>query len=182
VAVRILLFLRKLNRYIAICVGLLFLGCAGLVLVDIILRRFGSSLGGTDEISGYVMAIGTAWGMAFTMLELAHVRIDFLRALTSQKIRAAFDIVAMFSMSTTVLIIAVYSWPVVETSLKNSSRANTPLETQLSLVQLPWFIGWAWFAVMAWMVFVLSLWMIVRGDFEASEQSIGVFSEVETSK
>jgi len=75
VAENILFALRKLNRFVAICVGLMYLAGAGLVLVDIILRRIGTSLGGTDEISGYVMAIGTAWGMAFAMLELTHVRI-----------------------------------------------------------------------------------------------------------
>lgn len=174
---RILSILRKLNRAVAIGVGLLFFACAGLVLVDIVLRRFGSSLGGTDEISGYVMAICTAWGMAYTMLELAHVRIDFIRALAPTKVRALFDVVAMFAMAMTVLVIALYCWPVVETTLKNGSRANTPLETPLILVQLPWFIGWAWYALMAWLVFVVSLLMIVRGEFAASEKTIGVFTQ-----
>ena len=72
--------LRGLNRRIAILTGVVLLACAVVVLLDILLRRLGSSLGGTDEISGYVMAIATSWGMAFTLLELGHVRIDILRS------------------------------------------------------------------------------------------------------
>lgn len=172
--------LRTLNRIIAIVVGCLFLFGAGIVLIDIVLRRFGSSLGGTDEISGYLMAIGTAWGMGYAMLELTHVRIDFLRALAKVKVRAIFDLFAMLAMSVTVSVIAIQCWPVVATTLKNGSRANTPLETPLMLVQLPWFIGWAWFAVMSWFVFVAALVLIWRGRFDASERAIGVFPEHES--
>lgn len=175
-------FLRTLNRYVAMAVGLLFLVCAGIVLVDVILRRLGASLGGTDEISGYVMAIGTAWGMAFALLELAHVRIDFLRTYATQAIRAWLDLLALFSLSVVVTLVAFQSWPVLRTTLKNGSTANTPLETPLMLVQIPWFAGWVWFALMAWLLFMVSTWMTVKGEFLETEKAIGVFAEHESLK
>lgn len=178
-AERFLQGLRRLNRFVAIIVGLIFLACAGLVLVDIALRRLGTSLGGTDEISGYVMAIGTAWGMAFALLELSHVRIDFLRANITAKWRAFLDLVSMFALSATVSIIAVQCWPVVATTLKNGSRANTPLETPLIWVQVPWFAGWAWFAIMAWLTLMAGAVLVLSGRLEKSETYIGVFPEVE---
>lgn len=178
-AERILIGLRRLNRAVAIAVGVLFLTCSALVLVDIVLRRLGNSLGGTDEISGYVMAIGTAWGMAFALLELSHVRIDFLRSNTSTKWKAAFDLVSMFTLASTVSIIAVQCWPVVAATLRNNSHANTPLETPLALVQVPWFAGWVWFAVMAWLTFVAAMALILKGEFETAESFTGVFPEVE---
>ena len=79
---RVLDSLRLWNRRIAVLTGMVLLVCAMVVLLDILLRRVGSSFGGTDEISGYVMAIATSWGMAFTLLELGHVRIDILRGRT----------------------------------------------------------------------------------------------------
>ena len=179
-AERLLASLRGVNRVVALCVGVMFFLCAGLVLADIMLRRLGASLGGTDEIAGYVMAIGTAWGMAFALLELSHVRIDFLRSLTGAKGRAVFDLLSMFVLAATVSVIAVQCWPVVATTLANGSRANTPLETPLALVQVPWFAGWVWFAVMAWLTFMAALVLIMRGDFEKLEQAIGVFPEFET--
>jgi len=121
--------LRKWNRWIAILTGAILLVCAGIVLLDIVLRRMGSSLGGTDEISGYVMAIATSWGMGFTLLELGHVRIDILRGRAGQIGRAVFDLFAMSVLAGTVTLIAVKCLPVLSRSLANSSRANTPLES-----------------------------------------------------
>ncbi len=178
-AEKLLLTLRHINRRVAIAVGMLYFACAAIVLVDIILRQLGSSLGGTDEISGYVMAIGVAWGMAFALLELSHVRIDFLRSLAATKIRIIFDLVSMLIFAATVSIIAVQSWPVVAKSIKNGSTANTPLETPLAWVQVPWLAGWVWFAIMAWLVFIAALALTATGDFKKTENAIGVFPEHE---
>jgi len=169
--------LRNLNRRIAILTGIILLACAGIVLVDIILRRFGSSFGGTDEISGYVMAIATSWGMAFTLLELGHVRIDILRSRSGSTGRAVFDLFAMAMMAGTVTLIAFRCWPVLSRSLANSSRANTPLETPLALVQTPWFAGWIWFALVSWLTLIAAALLVVKGRFEDSEAAIGCFGE-----
>lgn len=173
--------LRRANRVVAILIGLLLLGCAALVLIDITLRQFGSSFGGTDEITGYVMAISTAWGMAFTMLELAHVRIDFLRGAAAPKGRAVLDLLSVAALATTVSVIGFECWPVVATTLKNSAHANTPLETPLYLVQIPWFAGWAWFAVMAWLTFFSAAVLVLQGRLQESESVIGAFAEQEAA-
>jgi TRAP-type C4-dicarboxylate transport system permease small subunit len=182
VAEKLLSILSQTNRRVAIAVGVLFLTCAGLVLIDICLRRLGASIGGTDEISGYVMALGTAWGMAFGLSELSHIRIDFLRrSVGIPKWRAVLDLLSIFTLSSTVSVIALKCWPVVETSLRNASRANTPLETPLALVQLPWFAGWVWFAVTAWLTFAAAMLLVMKGEFSKSEQAIGAFPEGETA-
>ncbi|WP_371155520.1 TRAP transporter small permease subunit [Jannaschia sp. 2305UL9-9] len=169
--------LRRLNAGVAIVTGAMLLACAGFVLLDIIMRRLGSSLGGTEEIAGYAMAIATAWGMSYTLLELGHVRIDLLRQRGSTMVRALADIFSMIVLSGTVVFIAVKCWPVLERSLSNGSRANTPLETPLAWVQVPWFAGWVWFAVMSCVLTLLALSMVVRGRFEDSEAAIGAFAE-----
>lgn len=172
--------LRKWNRWIAILTGAILLVCAGIVLLDIVLRRMGSSLGGTDEISGYVMAIATSWGMGFTLLELGHVRIDILRGRAGQIGRAVFDLFAMSVLAGTVTLIAVKCLPVLSRSLANSSRANTPLETPLAWVQLPWLAGWVWFALVAWATLVAALILVLKGRFQHAEAAIGAFGEEET--
>lgn len=176
----LLSILSRINRAVAIAVGLLFLTCAGLVLIDIGLRQLGASFGGTDEISGYVMAIGTAWGMAFGLTELSHIRIDFLRrSVGLPRGRAVLDLLSIFTLAGTISVVALKCWPVVATTLRNSSHANTPLETPLALVQLPWFAGWIWFAVTAWLTLVAALILILKGEFSKSEQAIGAFPEEE---
>lgn len=174
--------LRRLNHTIALLTGILLLGCAAIVMIDIVMRQLGSSFGGTDEISGYVMAIATSWGMAFTLLELGHVRIDILRGRVGRGGRAFFDLFSMLVLTGTVSLIAFKCWPVVERSLANSSRANTPLETPLAWVQAPWFAGWLWFAVMAWLTFIAAVMLVVKGRFAEAEEAIGCFGEEEMVK
>lgn len=174
--------LRKINRGVAALVGVMLLLCAAFVLLDIVFRQLGSSFGGTDEISGYVMAIATSWGMAYTMLELGHVRIDLLRSRAAPVGRCLFDLFSMTVLSGTIVLIAYKCWPVLERSINNNSTANTPLETPLALVQAPWFAGWLWFAVMACLTTLIALWMVLKGEFAQSEATIGAFGEVETLK
>ena len=172
--------LRRINLWVAIAVGVVLLGCAVFILADILLRQVGASFGGTDEISGYVMAIVTSWGMAFTMLELGHVRIDILRAQLASKGRVMMDLFSQAVLALVISVIAFQCWPVVATSIQNRSTANTPLETPLTLVQLPWFLGWTWFAAMAWITLVTAAIMTLRGDLDDTEAAIGAFGEAES--
>lgn len=169
--------LRRLNRLIALLVGVGLLGVAAFVVIDILMRQFGEGFGGTDEIAGYTMALATAWGMAYALLELGHVRIDLLRTRTGTTAKALFDLFAMICMSGVVVAIAVKAWPVVERALTNGSRANTPLETPLIWVQAPWFAGWVWFAVMSCLVTLCALSLVVKGRFAETEPFVGAFAE-----
>lgn len=172
--------LRKLNRGVALVVGFGLLLCAGFVLTDIIMRQIGTSLGGTEEIAGYAMALATSWGMSYTLLELGHVRIDLLRSKTHGLKRALFDVFSMIMVSGVVITIAIKAWPVVERSLVNGSRANTPLETPLIWVQAPWFAGWVWFACMSTLVTLAALSLLFKRRHEETESFIGAFAEQET--
>ena len=176
--------LKLANKWVAVLIGGLLLACAVFVLLDIIMRQAGSSFGGTDEISGYVMAIVTSWGMAYTLLELGHVRIDLLRTRGGKRVRSLFDLGAccLLALTVTVTIIAWRCWPVLERSIANMSHANTPLETPLWLVQTPWFAGWAWFAIVSWLTLISAITLIVAGRFDQSEKAIGTFGELDQAK
>jgi TRAP-type C4-dicarboxylate transport system permease small subunit len=177
---RLINALRRLNRGVALLVGFGLLLCAAFVLTDIIMRQIGTSLGGTDEIAGYAMALATAWGMSFTLLELGHVRIDILRTRADSFKRALFDVFSMIVTTGVIITIAFKAWPVVERSLVNGSRANTPLETPLIWVQLPWFAGWVWFAVMSTLTTLAALSLIAKRRHAETEAIIGAFAEQET--
>ena len=180
-AERLLGRLRRVNRWVATLVGIMLLACVAFVLLDIGLRQLGASFGGTDEVSGYVMAIATSWGMGFALLELGHVRIDILRSRAGSRLRAVFDLSSMLLLSGTITLIALRCWPVLERSIANGSRANTPLETPLWLVQTPWFAGWLWFALVAWLTFVAAIALVARGRFREAEAAIGAFGEAEAA-
>jgi TRAP-type C4-dicarboxylate transport system permease small subunit len=175
---RIFDLLRSINRAIALVVGMGLLACVGYVLLEITLRRLGSSLGGTTEITGYVMAVTTAWGMGFALLELAHIRIEVLRTRLASWGRVFLDLLAMLAMSATVVIIAMRAWPVLLRSINNESRANTVLETPLWIPQSLWFAGWVWFALMCCAVTMLSVILVFQGKLGAVERRIGIRNEV----
>lgn len=172
--------LRRLNKGVALCVGAGLLICAAFVLTDIIMRRFGTSLGGTEEIAGYAMALATSWGMSYTLLELGHVRIDILRSQVDSLKRALFDVFSMIVMSGVIITIAIKAWPVLARSIKNGSTANTPLETPLVWVHLPWFAGWVWFALMSTLVTLAALSLLVKRRHAETESFVGAFAEQET--
>lgn len=176
-ALRIFSLLRTLNRWIALAVGVGLLACVGYVLLEIGLRRAGQSLGGTTEITGYVMAIATAWGMGYALLELAHVRIEVLRTRMGQWARALVDLMAMVALAATVSLIAWRAWPVLERSIRNESRANTALETPLWIPQGLWFAGWLWFALMAVAVCLIAIILLLQGQPRQAELAIGLSHE-----
>ncbi len=174
--------LRKLNHGIAMIVGLGLLGMAAFVVADIALRQVHASFGGSEELAGYAMALVSSWGMAYTLLELGHIRIDLVRSRTHGTMRALFDVFSMIIMSGVVVTIAIKCWPVVERAIENGSRANTPLATPLAWVQIPWFAGWVWFAVMACLVTLAAISMLVRGRAADTEPFIGAFAEQDSLK
>jgi len=173
--------LRRANRAVALILGLALILTVAFILTDVALRGLGlGSLGGSDELSGYVMAAVASWGLAFTLLERAHVRIDIVRLKLHDRGRAAMDILAMVVTNGTVLLIAFQCWPVLRKTIAGGSRANTPLETPLWIPQGIWFAGWLWFAISATVVTLVALSLLVAGRGAALDGAIGIGSEVES--
>ena len=98
--------IRRINDKAALAVGLMLLGCVVFTLIEIVARRLGGSLGGVDEISGYVMAVTTSWGISYALTEQAHVRIDLLRQRLVPLGRAVFDLLALACLAGTAIVVA----------------------------------------------------------------------------
>lgn len=175
----VLAALRRANRLAALICGVALAGCAGFILVEIVLRQTGGGLGGTDEISGYVMAATTAWGFGYALLERAHVRIDLLRGAMPSPARVLFDLAAVLALAFVAAVLAVQSWPVLARSLEHGSRANTPLETPLVIPQALWWSGLVWFAVMAAALVMVACLALLRGRRASAQAAIGVAAESE---
>jgi len=168
---------RQLNEWLAVAAGVLLLLSVLVTLFDIVARPFGLSLGGTDELSGYAMAISTSWGISYALTSLSHVRIDLLRSRCRSKGQALFDTVAILALSGSALVIAYRAWPVLAKTIKNGSTANTTLETPLWIPQSLWFAGWFWFAISAVVVALCVLTNLVKGKFDDVNDIAGLRSE-----
>lgn len=170
--------LRRANRAVAMVVGLSLLAVSVFIIAEVVLRRFGLAIGGSDEIAGYVMAGVSSWGLGFGLMELAHVRIDLLRQRLRPGAQVWMDLLAMLALLATSAVISVQGWPVVAKSLERGSRANTPLETPLWIPQLIWFGGWLWFTATAAALIVCAVLLVRRGSADEARAAIGVTDEI----
>lgn len=172
--------LARVNRLVALLLGIALLLTVAFILTDVLLRKSGwGSLGGSDEISGYVMAAVSSWGLACALVERAHVRIDVVRSRLARPGQAAMDLFAMIVTNAVVLLIAWYCWPVLQKTLERGSRANTPLETPLWIPQGIWFAGWMWFAITATALTLIGIAYLRAGQREGFDAAIGMGSELD---
>lgn len=171
------LLLQSINEWIAIAAGILLLISVAITLFDILARPFQMSLGGTDELSGYAMAIATSWGISYALTSMAHVRIDLLRARCASRGQALFDAVAILSLSGVAVVIAYRVWPVLAKTLKHNSTANTTLETPLWIPQSLWLAGWMWFALSSVVLAISVIIYIVSGKYDDVNDVAGLRGE-----
>lgn len=170
--------LKRVNEFVAIAAGTLLLASVVVTLFDIIARPFEMSLGGTDELSGYAMAIATSWGISYALTCMAHVRIDLLRSQCASRGRALFDSIAILALAGVAVTISYRAWPVLAKTIKNGSTANTTLETPLWIPQSLWLMGWVWFAVCSVIIVVCVLTYVLSGKFDKVNDIAGLRGEV----
>ena len=85
--------LRTFSRYGAWFGGALIVVAAVIVAIEVLIRKFFNlTIGGADELSGFALAISSAFAFSYALLERAHVRIDSVYVLMPSPIRAILDI------------------------------------------------------------------------------------------
>lgn len=173
----LLIALRTLNERLAVAAGTLLLISVLVTLFDILARPIGFSLGGTDELSGYTMAIATSWGVCYALTAQAHVRIDLLRAKSGPALRAYFDTLSIFAVALVALTVAYRVWPVLSKTLATGAKANTTLETPLWIPQSLWLAGWMWFAVSACLLALSACVFLAKREHDPIEEFLGLRGE-----
>lgn len=168
-------------RFGAWFAGALLFGAAGMIGVEVLLRRFWNvSIPGTDELAGFAMAIGISWGLAFTLLRRAHVRIDSLYVLLPVPIRAILDVFGLLALMGFTSMVTWYGWSgVFGRSFEVGARSLSRLEMPLWIPQALWGTGLVLFLLCALLLLVRSLWALGRGRFDRVQQLIGSRSVLE---
>ncbi|MBK4996412.1 TRAP transporter small permease subunit [Pseudomonas sp. S37] len=155
--------------------GFALLGCALLIGIDLILRKtLGISMGGADEIAGYVLAITSAWAFPVTLLKRSHIRVDILYARLGLKPRVALDLFALACMAVLVGALAFHAWNVLWDSIEFRSVSNTPLQVPQWIPQAIWFAGYVFFALTLLSLALVSLGQLLRGRWGAVSALIGI--------
>lgn len=156
------------SRQFARAGGVLLLAAALLISAEIIARKLlGAGWNIATELSGYALAIGSALAFADTMLVRAHIRVDVVYARCPRPARMLLDLLSAASLTLFAFVLAWRVFDVVAESWRLGARENTTLATPLVIPQGLWWLGIAWFTLVAGWITLRTAAAIMRGDAAA---------------
>jgi TRAP-type C4-dicarboxylate transport system permease small subunit len=168
-----------ISRVGAIVGGAMLLIASLVICVDITLRyTISKTLGGADELSGYALAIASAWGFSAALLTRSHIRIDTLYVRVRSRVRAILDLLSLVIFAGFITLITWHAWGVVRQSWVSGSRSLSELETPVVIPQLLWFAGLVFFVMVALLLLTRSLYALATGDLAKLFELIGSKSAV----
>ena len=172
--------MRRISRWGLWFGGALVLIAALLIGVDVVLRKFFIvSIGGADELAGYSLAIGTAWGLAAALVDRAHIRIDSLYLLFPRLLRAVLDLLGLGLFIFFFSLMAWHGAGVVEQSWTSGSRSQSALQIPTVIPQSIWLAGLILFILAGVLLILDTLIKISRRDFAGISRSVGIRSAEE---
>jgi TRAP-type C4-dicarboxylate transport system permease small subunit len=144
--------------------GLLLL-TAFVVAIDVVMRAFFSrSIGGADELSGYALAIATAWGLSFTLLERSHIRIDSAYEKVGPRVRAALDLLSLLAFFVFMGLTTYYAWVVLAQSIRSNAKSISALSTPLAIPQAVWLMGLVFLLLVIALLLAEGVLAMARGN------------------
>jgi len=164
----------RLAHYMCACAGWLFVLCALFITFDVLARKFlGFSSQSTTELSGYMLGIGIAWGLAGALNARAHVRIDVLIQRVPPGIRGYLHWLALAALVVFTGFVAYGAWHTFIESWEFKATDNSLLKTPLIIPQGLWLFGIGVFGAMALLRVIEVTALLPRGDIQAIEMLTG---------
>jgi len=174
----------QISRVGAVIGGAMLLVASILICIDITLRyAFAVTLGGADELSGYALAISSAWGFSAALLHRAHIRIDTVYVrIRSVPARALLDLVSLATLLFFFGMVTFYAWGVVKQSWVSDSHSLSAIEVPLIIPQGLWFAGLLFFVLLCALLLARGLLAFAQGRYGALFALIGSKSAVEEAE
>ena len=171
---RALQLAHRVSRYGAWFGGGLILLSAFIVGVEVVIRKFFSmSIGGADELSGFALAIGSAWAFGFALLERAHIRIDSLYVWLPKRVCAVLDVIGLLVFVLFFGLLTLRGWGVFADTVELDARTMSPIATPLIYPQFVWVLGLSLLMVVAALLLVRSVMALVTGDIQTVQRIAG---------
>lgn len=148
--------------------------CALFITADVLGRNLlGVSSAATVEITGYMLAIGIAWGLAHALARRAHVRVDVWVNRLPLRLRVVLHLLALLALGGFGAFCAWAAWSLVDESLLFEAVDNSALRVPLAIPQGLWFAGIAAFCVMILVLALEAFLAILLGRPEAADELLG---------
>ena len=168
-----------ISRVGAVVGGAMLLIASIAICIDITLRYlFAWTLGGADELSGYALAISSAWGLSVAVLTRSHIRIDTVYVRVRPRFRAALDLLSLATLIFFFALITYYAWGVFKQSWQSDSHSLSEIQMPLIFPQGLWVAGLAFFVAVSLLLFVRGLRSFVMRDLDGLFALIGSKSAV----
>lgn len=156
--------------------GIVFL-TAFLICGDVLGRYLlGRSIKGTFDITGYMLAISTAWALAYAHVQRANIRVDIVHARMPRRVRAALDVAAAASIVAVALLLTQYAYEVFQGTFRRGSRVPFSVGVKLWYFQAAWLAGLVFFSLISLIVLLLGLRAVLGGKLDAARALIGIKS------
>ena len=167
----------------ALVCGAMLIASAIYVSADLIARKLlDFTFVGANEISGYVLAISSAWAFSYAVLKRSHIRIDVFYRYLPRRWRAAVDVVAIAALAGFAAIFVWYANRYFLQVWGRGTRSITSLALPLWVPMLAWYVGWIVFLIVSVYLTVVSAWAYYRGELAAVQARVGPISEEEEAE
>lgn len=154
--------------------GWLFVFCAFFITLEVLARNFfGFSTKSTTELSGYMLAVGIAWGLAHALAERIHVRIDIFVNRLPARVRHYLHAVALALLAVLAAAMAYGAWYITAESIDFRAADMSGLRTPLAIPQGLWGAGIFVFAALCLVTLAEVLVMLARGRGAEVERMLG---------
>jgi len=168
---------RKTGRVATWISGFALIVTCALVMAEVLLRKFfGVTLGGMDEITGYVLAVSVAWTLAYALLEQAHIRIDILYNMVNRRARAGLDLLSLAAMTGFMALVSYWAGQLLKSSIQFGATSNTALQVPLWLPQGLWVGGLLFFTLTLLLLMLRALGYLIGGDAAGISRIAGIKS------
>ena len=172
-----------ISRAGAIVGGALLLIASIVICFDITMRyAFSWTVGGADELSGYALAIASAWGFSAALLNRSHIRIDTVYVRVQRPVRAALDLLSLAVLTFFFALVTWHAWGVLRQSYASGSRSLSEIEMPLVIPQALWVAGLVFFVAVSVLLLARAIFAAVTGNSEGLFELIGSKSAVAEAK
>lgn len=172
--------LQGLSRRAMTVAGWCYLAITLLICFDIAARRLlGFSTESTTEITGYLMAIGMSWGLAGTLFERGHVRIDVLVQKLPLRWRVWLHLASLLALLVSSGFFVYGAVSLAKDSYEMGSTDLSALHTPLAVPQGLWAAGLALLLLAGLALLARSVGQLLRGEADAMDHMLMARSYVE---
>ena len=151
-----------------------YVACALFITADIVGRSaLGVSSTATVEVTGYMLAVGIAWGLAHTLARRAHIRVDVWVNRLPLRLRAVLHLVSLLLLGGFAAFCAWAAWELVDESALFDAHDNSALRVPLVIPQGLWTAGIVAFCAMILVLALESVLSLVLGQPAELDRLLG---------